>query len=139
MLREKGIAEAKVSVQHFHSWCAEMLRLYKVPLPDRTKHRGGEFFEQLVSQVVLGVNEEKIPKGKYGAVLLDEGHDFKPTWFHLLVQMVAPETNSLLVLYDDAQSIYERRERGRFSFASVGIKAQGRTTILNFMPNTYLR
>jgi hypothetical protein len=130
MLREKGIAETKVSVQHFHSWCAEMLRLYQLPLPDRTKHRGGGFFEQLVNQVVLGVNEEKIPKGKYGAVLLDEGHDFQPTWFNLIVQMVDSDTNSLLVLYDDAQSIYERRERGRFSFASVGIKAQGRTTIL---------
>ncbi|MCA6614410.1 MAG: NERD domain-containing protein [Pseudanabaena sp. M090S1SP1A06QC] len=130
MLQEKGVAESKVSVQHFHSWCAEMLRLYKVPLPDRTKHQGREFFSQLVQQVVLGVEQGKIPKGKYGAVLLDEGHDFKPTWFNLLVQMVDPETNSLLVLYDDAQSIYERRERGKFSFASVGIKAQGRTTIL---------
>ena len=130
MLQEKGVAESKVSVQHFHSWCAEMLRLYKVPLPDRTKHQGREFFSQLVQQVVLGVEQGKIPKGKYGAVLLDEGHDFKPTWFNLLVQMVDPETNSLLVLYDDAQSIYERRERGKFSFASVGIKAQGRTAIL---------
>ncbi|WP_434684031.1 3'-5' exonuclease [Pseudanabaena minima] len=130
MLREKGIAETKVSVQHFHSWCAEMLRLYQVPLPDRTKHQGGEFFEQLVNQVVLGVEQEKIPKGKYGAVLLDEGHDFQPTWFNLIVQMVDPETKSLLVLYDDAQSIYERRERGRFSFASVGIQARGRTTVL---------
>ncbi len=130
MLQEKGVAETKVSVQHFHSWCAEMLRLYKVPLPDRTKHQGREFFSQLVQQVVLGVEQEKIPKGKYGAVLLDEGHDFKPTWFNLLVQMVDPETNSLLVLYDDAQSIYERRERGKFSFASVGIQARGRTTVL---------
>jgi superfamily I DNA/RNA helicase len=107
-----------------------MLRLYQVPLPDRTKHRGGEFFEQLVNQVVLGVNEEKIPNGKYGAVLLDEGHDFQPTWFNLIVQMVDPETKSLLVLYDDAQSIYEKRERGKFSFASVGIQARGRTTVL---------
>ena len=130
MLREKGIAETKVSVQHFHSWCAEMLRLYQVPLPDRTRYQGGEFFEQLVNQVVLGVEQEKIPKGKYGAVLLDEGHDFQPTWFHLLVQMVDPETKSLLVLYDDAQSIYEKRERGKFSFASVGINARGRTTVL---------
>ena len=44
--------------------------------------------------------------------------------------MVDPETNSLLVLYDDAQSIYEKRERGKFSFASVGIQARGRTTVL---------
>ena len=39
-------------------------------------------------------------------------------------------TNSLLVLYDDAQSIYERSRSKQFSFKSVGIQAQGRTTIL---------
>ena len=42
-----------------------------------------------------------------------------------------PATNSLLVLYDDAQSIYERTQKSKtFSFKSVGIQAQGRTTIL---------
>ncbi|AFY74788.1 nuclease-like protein [Synechococcus sp. PCC 7502] len=129
ILRAKGINQNIVTVQHFHRWCAEMLRLYQVPLPE-TKHQGNEFVKQLVNQVVLGVEQKKIPKGKYGAVLLDEGHDFQPTWFNLIVQMVDPETNSLLVLYDDAQSIYEKRERGKFSFASVGIQARGRTTIL---------
>jgi superfamily I DNA/RNA helicase len=34
------------------------------------------------------------------------------------------------VLYDDAQSIYDTRRKGRFSFKGVGIQAQGRTTIL---------
>jgi superfamily I DNA/RNA helicase len=47
--------------------------------------------------------------------------------------MVDPSTQSLLVLYDDAQAIY-RSKGGKkaldFSFASVGIQAQGRTTIL---------
>jgi superfamily I DNA/RNA helicase len=44
--------------------------------------------------------------------------------------MVHPETNSLLVLYDDAQSINRRKARLGFSFAEVGIQARGRTTIL---------
>ena len=44
--------------------------------------------------------------------------------------MVDPSTNSLLLLYDDAQSIYERERTKQFSFKSVGIQAQGRTTIL---------
>ena len=44
--------------------------------------------------------------------------------------MVHPETNSLLVLYDDAQSINRRKARLGFSFADVGIQARGRTTIL---------
>jgi len=45
-------------------------------------------------------------------------------------QMVDPETNSLLLLYDDAQSIYDRPSRRGFSFKSIGIQAQGRTTVL---------
>jgi superfamily I DNA/RNA helicase len=44
--------------------------------------------------------------------------------------MVDPLTNSLLLLYDDAQSIYERKRSNQFSFKSLGIQAQGRTTIL---------
>jgi len=62
--------------------------------------------------------------------MIDEGHDFAPEWLKLVTQMVDPSTNSLLVLYDDAQSIYERARSKQFSFKSVGIQAQGRTTIL---------
>jgi superfamily I DNA/RNA helicase len=52
-------------------------------------------------------------------------------WLKLVTQMVDPATNSLLVLYDDAHSIYERTQKSKnFSFKSVGIQAQGRTTIL---------
>jgi hypothetical protein len=39
--------------------------------------------------------------------------------------MVDPQSNSLLVLYDDAQSIYGKAKRLKFSFASVGIDAPG--------------
>lgn len=73
----------------------------------------------------------QIPSGQYQAVLIDEGHDFAPEWLRLVVQMVDPATNSLLVLYDDAESIYDRTQKSKnFSFKSVGIQAQGRTTIL---------
>src|SRR5690606_38798923 len=69
--------------------------------------------------------------GQYGAVLIDEGHDFEPHWLKLVVQMVSTDINSLLVLYDDAQNIYGKKaNRQKFSFKSVGIHAAGRTTIL---------
>jgi superfamily I DNA/RNA helicase len=71
-----------------------------------------------------------IPRGQYGAVLVDEGHDFEPHWLRLIVQMVDPTSNALLLLYDDAQAIYAKSSRPKFSFASVGIEARGRTTIL---------
>lgn len=41
------------------------------------------------------------------------------------------QNNTLLFLYDDAQSIYQKKKALDFTLSSVGIKAQGRTTILN--------
>jgi superfamily I DNA/RNA helicase len=76
------------------------------------------------------VERSQIPRAQYGAVLIDEGHDFAPEWLQLITQMVDPETDSLLLLYDDAQSIYKKRSALDFSLSSVGIKARGRTTIL---------
>ena len=84
--------------------------------------------------------KRRIEGGQYAAILIDEGHDFAPDWFRLLVPLVDPQTNSLLVLYDDAQAIYADAAEGqgqegalprrRFSFKSVGVQAQGRTTVL---------
>lgn len=62
--------------------------------------------------------------------MIDEGHNFQPEWLKLVTQMIDPETNSLLLLYDDAQSIYGGKTRHKFSFSSFGVQAQGRTTIL---------
>ena len=83
-----------------------------------------------VLHVIDGVDRKQIPSGQYQAIMIDEGHDFKPEWLKLVTQMVDPTTNSLLLLYDDAQSIYERERTKQFSFKSVGIQARGRTTVL---------
>ena len=80
--------------------------------------------------MINAVDKGAIPKGQYGALLIDEGHDFDSGWLKLIVQMVDPDTNSLLMLYDDAQSIYKNRTGLGFSLSSVGIQAQDRTTIL---------
>ncbi len=67
------------------------------------------YFERQVAAVMQGVNKNQIPRAQYGAVLIDEGHDFEPEWLQLITQMVDPETDSLLLLYDDAQSIYKKQ------------------------------
>lgn len=121
----RGLSE-RVTVRNFHAWCREMLVAYQVPLPPQ----GGGFFDGLVERTIAGVDRGQIPRGQYAAVMIDEGHDFQPAWFKLVVQMVDPDTNALLVLYDDAQAIYRGKGSLDFSFSSVGIKAQGRTTIL---------
>lgn len=133
VLEEKGLGE-KVSVRNFHAWCSDMLTAYQVDKPS-PRLPVGQKMEQMIQFTIDGVDRGQIPRAQYSAVLIDEGHDFAPEWFKLVVQMVDPATNALLVLYDDAQSIY--RGKGKktgldFSFASVGIQAQGRTTILKF-------
>jgi len=122
-------AKARIDVRSFHVWCSEMLRTYHVPAPKNTGDHPA-FFAAQVQAVIDGVERGAIPRAQYGAILIDEGHDFEPEWLKLVVQMIDPETNALLLLYDDAQAIYAQRERRKISFASLGIKAVGRTTIL---------
>jgi hypothetical protein len=122
----KGVGD-HVQIYHFHDWCGQQLRTYHVDLVDSDKPD----YERQVDSVIRGVEKGQIPRAQYGALLIDEGHDFEADWLKLVVQMVDPDTNSLLLLYDDAQSIYKQSgNRLGFSLSSVGIQASGRTTIL---------
>lgn len=125
VMAAKGLA-AKVHVRNFHKWCRQQLVAFGQALPPQGPRR----FDEMVAGVIRGVDRGQIPSGQYQAVLIDEGHDFEAAWLKLVAQMVDPATNSLLLLYDDAQSIYQRRRAQQFSFKSLGIQAQGRTTIL---------
>jgi superfamily I DNA/RNA helicase len=124
-MQAKGLG-GRVHVRHFHKWCRDQLVAYGQAIPAQSPR----MFDEMVDNVIRGVDRKQIPGGQYQAVMIDEGHDFAPEWLKLVTQMVDPTTNSLLVLYDDAQSIYERARSKQFSFKSVGIQAQGRTTIL---------
>lgn len=125
LIAGRGISD-KVSVYHFHDWCGEQIRTYHVPRPAS----GDGYFDRLVESVIDGTESGAIPRAQYGAVLIDEGHDFQPEWLKLVVSMVDPDTNSLLLLYDDAQSIYSTKAQLGFSLSSVGVQARGRTSVL---------
>lgn len=124
-VEQRGVS-AKVHVHHFHGWCKTQLQTYHV----ETIRSDEEVWERQVRSVIGGVEHGWIPRAQYGAVMIDEGHDFEPDWFKLVVQMIDPASDSLLLLYDDAQSIYQKSRGLKFSLSSVGIKAPGRTTIL---------
>lgn len=129
VMEAKGLSD-KVHARHFHKWCRDQLKAYHL-LPENTKGwPTARLMEEFVQRVITGVERKHIPSGQYQAVLIDEGHDFAPEWLKLVTQMVDPTTNSLLLLYDDAQSIYDRAKKKNFSFKSVSVQAQGRTTIL---------
>lgn len=126
LMAARRIAD-KVQVCNFHKWCRRMLVTYHVPLPP---DGAADYCDQLVTRVIAGVERGQVPRFQYGAVLIDEGHDFEPDWYKLIVQMVDPATHSLLILYDDAQNIYGHADRRKATWKSLGVQAQGRTTIL---------
>lgn len=115
-----------VQVRHFHGWCKAMCDTYQLDLEKSER----PIWDRQVEAVIAGAESGRVPRAQYSAILIDEGHDFEPEWFKLLVQMIDPETNSLLLLYDDAQSIYGEKKKRSVSWASLGIKAAGRSTIL---------
>jgi hypothetical protein len=125
-MRAKGIAD-RVHARNLHKWCRDQLVTYHASLPP---HGARDYSDQLIERAIRAVEQGEIPAAQYHAVLIDEGHDFRPEWLKLVTQMVDPKTDSLLLLYDDAQNIYGREREKRFSFKSVGVQAQGRTTVL---------
>ena len=125
LLIEHGI-EQRVKIYHFHDWCSELLRTYQIEPPKPGKN----YVDAMVKTVIDASAAGCIPKGQYGAVMIDKGHDFEPDWLQLVVDCVDPEHDSLLLLYDDAQSIYSKKGKLDFTLSSVGIKARGRTTVL---------
>ncbi len=126
LLMERGAGD-RVQVRHFHGWCKDMCDLYQLSLPVDQQQA---IWERQVDAVMTGCEKGRVPKAQYAAILIDEGHDFRPEWFKLLVQMIDPQTNSLLLMYDDAQNIYGGAKQRSFTWSSVGIQAAGRTTIL---------
>ena len=101
--QERGISD-KVHVHHFHGWCKKQLQTYHVEAD-----LGGDApWQRQVEAVIAAVEQGRIPRAQYDAVMIDEGHDFEPDWFKLVVQMIDPTSDSLLLLYDDAQSIYQK-------------------------------
>jgi superfamily I DNA/RNA helicase len=125
-LRQRGVDE-RVVVRTFHSWCQELVKAYQLDVPQGLT--GTTYFEALARTVCRSLETGLVPAGQYTALLIDEAHDFEDAWLQMAARMVTPATQSLLVLYDDAQSIYQKKRR-KFNFASVGIQAQGRTSIL---------
>lgn len=126
-LRERGVDE-RVVVRTFHAWCQDMVRTYQLDKP-KARHNTDAYYEELATIVQRALDTGLVPSGQYTALLIDEAHDFQDAWLQMAAKLVTPSTHSLLVLYDDAQSIYPKKRR-KFNFASVGIDARGRTGIL---------
>jgi hypothetical protein len=127
MLRLRGVGPA-VQVNTFHKWAMDLIRTYQLG-KIRTGHLTSDDYDSLARLACESITSGRVPKGQYTALLIDEAHDLADDWLSAAAQMVDPATKSLLILYDDAQSIYQQKRR-KMNFARLGIEAQGRTEIL---------
>lgn len=101
-----------IIVRNFHAWLKQDLKTHEKMIPNiiETIQRG---------QAILPM---------YDAILIDEGQDFEPEWFHLVSSLLNPTTRSLLLVEDRAQAIYKRK---RSYVQDTGLSFQGRSKILN--------
>ncbi|EMD0255646.1 NERD domain-containing protein [Escherichia coli] len=125
-IESRGL-KSRVTVFHFHSWCASMIKRHGI----QVTAGGKDYPEKCFSALEDAVNSGTITDTGYDAVLVDEGHDFESRWLALIARLFDNASRSLLLMYDDAQSIYRRERALNFSLASVGIQAQGRTSVLS--------
>ena len=82
IMRGKGL-DGKVHARHFHKWCYDQLLAFGQTMPGQNLSRE-QHAEELVLRVITAIERKQIPSGQYQAVLIDEGHDFKPEWLKLV-------------------------------------------------------
>lgn len=101
-----------IIIRNFHTWLKQDLKIHERAIPS--------IIEKIESgQAILPM---------YDAILIDEGQDFEPEWFHLVSSLLNPTTKSLLLVEDRAQAIYKRK---RSYVQDTGLSFQGRSKILS--------
>jgi|694.fasta_scaffold119510_6 hypothetical protein len=109
-----------IEALHFHGWAKKI----SGSLPRYGENLSDDEVDDAISDKVLAALEAN-PALRYDAVLVDEAHIMHPSWFRALKAALRdPEEGSLLIVNDASQKL---RRRKRFSWASVGVRAQGRT------------
>jgi superfamily I DNA and RNA helicase len=125
--------EADITVNTFHGWARsyilsvnnEFSRLYiegerKAKREDKLTEFFHDFVPSLFLNFLKDLGEDKVV---YDSILIDEAQDFEQDWFKPIIEVLNPESNSLLLTCDGLQGIYARK---RFTWKSVGIQAVGR-------------
>ena len=120
----RGVAWTNAS--RFEPFMAGVRPGGKLPAERSEPGQRGEAYFGSTGQLALerALDTGRVPGGQYMALLIDEAHDFEDAWLRIAQRPVHPQTNSLLVLYDDAQSIYQARS-GASSTSPVSASRPG--------------
>lgn len=113
-------ANGTIETRHFHDWA----RSISGSLPRYRDQLSDEEVDELIADKVIQCLHAN-PDLRYDAILVDEAHILHPSWFKALREALTdPDNGSMLIVNDASQKLKRRK---RFSWSSVGIKAQGRS------------
>ncbi|OLS40719.1 nuclease-related domain-containing DEAD/DEAH box helicase [Bacillus sp. MRMR6] len=108
----KAVQNENIIVRNFHAWLKNDLKIKEQQLPNMMEK--------------IERNEAILPT--YDAVLIDEGQDFEADWLRLVSLLINADTQSLLLVEDRAQTIYQRK---RSYLQDTGFSFQGRSKVLS--------
>lgn len=116
------LCQAGVEARHFHGWAKALCG----SLPQYGDGVDDDQVDESLADLVIKRLEAR-EEIRYDAILVDEAHILHPAWFKALkAALKDPDDGSLLIVNDASQKL---RRRKRFSWASVGINARGRSRI----------
>jgi superfamily I DNA/RNA helicase len=114
---------ARITVKPFFDLCGDILG---ETVEEEGKNT--EYYDAIVSRAGACLGD--VPeKEKYDVILLDEGQDFSPAMFRVVLSLRRPERDDVMIAMDAEQDLY-----GRFSLKDLGIDFRGRTHML---PSSY--
>jgi hypothetical protein len=94
-----------VDAATFHELCVELAREANVDLPPEDTGPGSTYFEHGLPEALAEAAARLGPR--YGAVVVDEGQDFREWWWPALLALhTDPDEGLLYVFADDNQNLY---------------------------------
>ncbi|HDS7927592.1 TPA: NERD domain-containing protein [Escherichia coli] len=97
---------SRVTVSHFHSWCASMIKRHGIQVTADRK----DYPEKCFSTLEEAVNSGKITDAGYDAVLVDEGHDFDSRWLALIARHYRNPKRILHFAYAFSREYFEKHQ-----------------------------
>ena len=104
-LREAAGDVEGLDVVHFHRLCTDVAKEAGVELPDPSSEPGSRYFEHELPEALADAASRLGPR--YGAIVVDEGQDFREWWWPALLSLHRePDNGPLYVFADDSQNLY---------------------------------
>jgi hypothetical protein len=98
-----------LTIKHFHSLALDVAKEAGEPIPWMTDLKMGaeEYWGNHVPMALFDIAAELPEKERYDAIIVDEGQDFKSTYWEALQMLLKdPDRGTLYIFYDDSQRLY---------------------------------